>query len=260
MFSAMPDRKQEAKIKKIGILGGVAWPSTVDYYSMLCRLSEQWHIARKVIGRRTMPEFSIESLDLARVISCIGSDSNETSCARFDAYHNAGLRRLEASGANFAIIASNTPHHRFETIARGIRIPVLNIIDAAAAECARIGARQVLLLGTELTMGSSVFRDGFARHGVTAIGPQDQPARSKTAELIAALQCGRTNGAVDRIRRIVTRSFAQFGEPPAVCLACTELPQAFQKMKKYASFEYDGVRYINSSVCHINSAFDFATS
>jgi aspartate/glutamate racemase len=33
-------------MKKIGIVGGIGWPSTVDYYSEICRRSEQWHLAR----------------------------------------------------------------------------------------------------------------------------------------------------------------------------------------------------------------------
>jgi hypothetical protein len=38
--------KPAITMKKIGIVGGVAWLSTVDYYSGICRLSERWHIAR----------------------------------------------------------------------------------------------------------------------------------------------------------------------------------------------------------------------
>lgn len=54
-----------------------------------------------------MPEISIESLDLAKAISYLGSDNDE-SWSRFDNYHRSALQRLEASGVDFALIASNT--------------------------------------------------------------------------------------------------------------------------------------------------------
>jgi hypothetical protein len=53
-------------MKKIGIVGGVGWQSTTEYYSELCRRSEQWHLAGNPRGVPTTPEISIESSDLAK--------------------------------------------------------------------------------------------------------------------------------------------------------------------------------------------------
>lgn len=245
-------------MKKIGIVGGVAWLSTVEYYSELCRKSEQWQLAKNPHDAPTMPEISIESLDMAKAVAYLGSDGDEPSWSGFDAYHREALKRLEGSGVDFALIASNAPHHRFESIVRGIRIPVLSILDALAKESARIGARRVLLLGTALTMRSPRFREGFAKYGIQAAGPDNGAARSMTVELIADLQRGTTNGAADRLEEIVKLSTKLFDEPPAVCLACTELPLAFQNMRSLGTFEYNGISYINSSSVHINAAFDFA--
>src|SRR5260370_1458752 len=94
--------KPRKAMKKIGIVGGVAWLSTVDYYSGLCRRSEQWHLARNLQGVPSTPEMSIESLDLNKAISYLGIDDIEESWSQFDEYHRAALRRLEASGAEFA--------------------------------------------------------------------------------------------------------------------------------------------------------------
>ena len=246
-------------MKKIGIVGGVAWPSTVEYYSEICRRSEQWHLAGKLQGTPSTPEMSIESLDLRKVFSYFGNDDDEESWSQFDEYHRAALSRLEASGAEFALIASNTPHHRFEAIVRGITIPVISMLDVVAKESARIGTRRVLLLGTALTMRSAKFREGFAKYGVEATGPRDEMARTMTVELITDLQRGKTNGAADQLGRIVKLGFEpKSGEQPAVCLACTELPLAFQRQKMLATFEHDGVLYINTTAVHINAAFSFA--
>jgi aspartate racemase len=57
-------------------------------------------------------------------------------------YHRAALRRLEASGAEFALMAS-TPHHRYASIVRGIGIPVPNIFEVVAKESARSWPRRL---------------------------------------------------------------------------------------------------------------------
>jgi aspartate racemase len=77
-----------------------------------------------------MPEIGIESLDLAKAVAYLGSDDDEDSWTQFDDYHRAALRRLEASGAEVALVASNTPHHRFDALVRGIQIPVISPDDA----------------------------------------------------------------------------------------------------------------------------------
>jgi aspartate racemase len=246
-------------MKKIGIVGGVAWRSTVDYYSEICRRSQQWHRARKLRGVPSTAEISIESLDLNKAVSYLGIDGDEDSWLQFDRYHRAALQRLEASGADFALMASNTPHHRFTSITGGIGIPVINMFDVVAKESARVGAREVLILGTALTMRSAVFREEFARHRIEAAGPQDEAARTKTAGLITDLQLGKLKGASARLGRIATTAFQpQFSAQPAVCLACTELPLAFPEQRMLASFEYNGVLYINAMAVHLNAAFDFA--
>jgi len=247
-------------MKKIGIVGGVGWQSTTECYSELCRRSEQWHLARNSRDVPTMPEISIESLDLAKAISYLGSDDDEQSWSQFDDYHRRALKRLEANGADFALMASNTPHHRFEAIVRSIRIPVISILDEMAKESARIGAQQVLLLGTALTMRSPKFRETFAKYGIEASGPLDESVRAMTAELITDLQLGKSEGADQRLVTIAKRSIDEnrFGDQPAVCLACTELPLAFRTMKQLATFEYDGIQFINTTAVHIDAAFNFA--
>ncbi len=233
-------------MKKIGIVGGVAWASTVEYYSEICRRSEE-------LSPPAMPEISIESLDLGKAFSYIGIDGDENSWLQFDEYHRAALQRLEASGAAFALIASNTPHHRLESIVRGVTIPVISIFEAAAREGARIGAKQVLILGTDLTMSSPVFRNQFAKYGIEAAGPDDESTRCLTIALIKDLQQGRLEGAAEQLGRI-----AKCSHRNVVCLACTELPLAFPKQKSLATFEADGTLYINSTIAHVNAALNFA--
>jgi aspartate racemase len=247
------------KMKKIGIVGGIGWPSTAEYYVEICRKSERWHLAKNPHAVPSTPEMCIESLDLNKAFSCIGRDGDEDSWRQFDDYHRAALQRLAASGADFALIACNSAHHRFASIVRGIEIPVISILDVIAKECARIDACEVLILGTDLVMGSPRFRESFAKYGIEASGPNDDALRAQTVNLLGEIQLGKIDGAAKRLGTIAKQSFQQqFGAQPVACLACTELPLAFADHKTLATFNYDGVVYINSTAAHINAAFEFA--
>jgi len=259
--SDIASMKSDPAVKKIGIVGGVAWPSTVVYYSELSRRGDEWRLTDAPKAQALAFEMTIESLDLNRAVAYWGNDDDDASWARFDEYHRNALKRLEASGAEVAVMASNTPHHRFEAIVRGIGIPVISIVDASAKAAARLGAREVLILGTPVTMRSERFREGFAKHGIVARGPRDERARLMTEELIRELQAGKTNGAAERLGKIARESFAvEFSGPPVVCLACTELPLAFVGEKVVATLQDRGVTYINTSGAHIDEVFEFAVA
>ncbi|HTC48495.1 MAG TPA: aspartate/glutamate racemase family protein [Candidatus Aquilonibacter sp.] len=246
-------------MKKIGIVGGIAWPSTVDYYSEICRRSEQWHLARNPNAVPSTPEISIESLDLHKVFSYIGNDQDEASWTQFDDYHRAALLRIEASGADFALMASNSPHHRFASITRGIKIPVLNLLQVVAKEASCQGAHEVLILGTALAMRSAKFREIFAKRGIMASGPSSETAKATISAMVFELQRGKIESAAERIGAIAKAEFKnQFSGRPVVHLGCTELPLAFPNQKTLSTFEEDGVLYLNSTALHIDAAFEFA--
>lgn len=247
-------------MRKIGIVGGVAWPSTVEYYSGLCRLSERLHRSQDRSGAISTPEIVIESLDLRKAVSYLGIEGDDTSWTRFDRYHREALARLEASGARIALMASNTPHHRFQEIVSGIGICVLNIFETAAAAGVRAGGTDILVLGTPQTMRSSGIRDAFADKGLCARGPRDNAVVQNMGVLIAKLQAGERAGTAKQLGMIVEGELRSggYGAKPMVCLACTELPLAFLDHENEETFEADGVVYIDTSAAHINAAFAMA--
>jgi aspartate racemase len=248
-------------MKKIGIVGGMAWTSTVDYYSGICRRCEQWQQTRSPGSLAQMPEIAIESLDLKTAFSYLGNDDKPQSWERFDEYHRAALRRLEASGADFAVMAANSPHHRFETITQGIEIPAINLLDVVAKAACLVGTRKILILGTALAMRSSKFREPFSKRGIDAAGPADETTSAATAALVTELQLGNLEGAADKLEKIARACFSRSQlAGSAVYLACTELVLAFPGQKDAGTFEHKGLLYLNSTALHIDAAFDFAVS
>jgi aspartate racemase len=228
-------------MKKIGIVGGTAWVSTVEYYATLCELGER-------AGQQ--PEFAIESIDNARAQSYRGLPGDEASWQRFDAYHRAALENVEHAGAEVALLAANTPHHRFAAITAGIGIPIVNIIDAVADACAQIGVDRLLMLGTALTMSSDTIRARYAQRGVEASVPPEYEHDGIVA-LIERLQRGERDGAQAQIAALAVGY-------NAVALACTELPLAFPEETRSTYFERNGVIYLNTLAIHANAIFNQA--
>ncbi len=219
-------------MRKIGIVGGTGWRSTAEYYAMLCELGDAAAHDASFPGL----EIVIESLNMQTAIRAIGRDGDEASWRTFDAYHHDALARLEAAGAGVATIASNTPHHRFASIASGIAIPIVNLFDALAAECARHELPRVLVLGTALTMKSPPLRSTLAAHGVEAVVPDDS-GRAAIVALIGELQSGTAVDAAARIQAIGAGV-------SAVCLACTELPLAFPAQRTCSTFFSGGNAFV----------------
>lgn len=244
--------------QKIGILGGTGWPSTALYYAELCRRSEARALATDASIVPSTPEMCIESLDLRHAVSLIGTDGDEASWEHFDAYHRLALIRLEASGARIALMASNTPHHRFASIVEGVGISVINMFEAVAAHCASAGHDQVLIIGTALTMRSPALREAFHGYGIDAQAPDDPREREAVLDVIAQLQRGHADGAAQRVSSTVQSAWArQFSGQPVVCLACTELPLAFVAFQGYSTFDRDGVHYVNTPIIHIETALEY---
>lgn len=247
-------------MKRIGIVGGVGWQSTVEYYAGLCRLAEERRRPKQLRSEPLTPEICIESLDLNTALALLGHDEEPESWRRFDEYHRTALLRLQASDVEVAVIASNTPHHRFASITSGLTIPVLSILDASAQEAVRMGASRMLVLGTAMTMRSAMYQETCRRYGIDAASPTKTKVRAAVVKIIDDIHRGRIADVDQRIHAAVRASLgAKVPDGTVVCLACTELPLAFPSTRE-ASFEENGIRYLNTSAAHIRALFDFANA
>jgi aspartate racemase len=248
-------------LKKIGIVGGVSWYSTVEYYKTICQLSHEQPRAQEVEGPPAVPEMVIESLNINKSFNLRGQPGDDASWRQFEDYFQKALRRLVASGADLAIIASNTPHNRYDSITRGISIPVLNIFDEVAKECARHGVHNALILGTAPTMSSPVFPALLAKFGIHGTVPSADQDRVQIIKLIDELQAGENHGVAERLQRIAERSLSvNSDKKQAVCLSCTELPLAFPGLGDAPTFEINGILYLNTTYIHAKAAFEYAVS
>lgn len=242
-------------MKKIGIIGGVGWPSTIEYYRIICEESQRYHSGKVFSGPIPMPEIHIESLNMNFSMNNQGS-SEPGSWKIWDEYFNKAIKTLEKNGAEVISIASVTPHTRLNEISSGINTRIVSVYEALGVYCNNVGIRKLLVLGTMPTMTSPAFISSMDPFDVSAIYPQDDVLKNKVVSIINDLYQNNTTGAGARIDQIVRQCVPEHEiHDVAVCLACTELPLAFQDFSGESHFETMGIKYINSTVVHAQSIF-----
>ena len=237
-------------MKKIGIIGGLAWPSTVDYYRLLCKLANQrFRIAGEDPPFST-PPMVVESLNIKETKALRGMD-DEKSWEPYDSKFRDAFVRLKNAGADFGMIASNTPHMRLHGITRGLDLPVVSILEATSKAVASNGGRAALVLGTPITMRSPIYPQALQKQGISAL---PQVSDEEIAEIEQLIDVDLYQGVTDRARdRIVEISRKHVHSPATdlVCLACTELPLAFPEHADSVFFRHDGIGFINTIAAHV---------
>jgi aspartate racemase len=245
-------------VKTIGIIGGLAWPSTMDYYRLLCVKTNAYWRERGTALPYPTPHMFIESLDIAQMRELRGADGDDRSWHRYEAVFRAAFQRLQAAGAELGIIASNTPHMRLKGIKTGLDLPIVSILDATAALAHTVGGKRVLILGTPVTMRSAVYPQTLCGYDMEALARPDDEEIAQLEKLIDVdLYQGRAADARDRILEICARHVR---DPASdiVCLACTELPLAFPAHQDAAYFSVGGFRFVNTTVAHVEATLKAA--
>lgn len=144
----------------IGLVGGIAPASTAAYYRLLIDQHRAAH-------PESYPRILINSIDLTGMLAIIA----KRDTAGLTEFLVGEVQRLVDAGATVAAFASNTPHLVFDAVRDRIAIPMVSIVETAAAEAARLGHRRVGLLGTRSTMEATFYRDVFAKRGIAVVPP-----------------------------------------------------------------------------------------
>lgn len=199
--------------KRIGLLGGMSPESTVEYYRHITRA----YTAR--YGDHGYPETIIYSVSFQPYVDWPNHD-------RWDLVA-AGLceaaRRLEAAGADFLAIATNTMHIVLDEVRSAVRIPVLSLLDAVADAIAQRGLSAVGLMGTRFTMEKAFYRDALAHRSLTVLVPPAGDRDTINRIIYDELVVGQVRAeSREAFLRIIDRLRARGAE--GVILGCTEIP------------------------------------
>jgi len=150
-------------MKTVGIVGGIAPDSTIEYYRQIIAQ----YRAQSSAG--DYPSIIINSINLRRMIDLI--TANEL--AAVTEYVLDAIERLARAGADFALLASNTPHLVFEDLRARSPLPLISIVETACAEAETLGMKRVGLFGTRFTMRANFYPKVFSRAGIEIILPSN---------------------------------------------------------------------------------------
>lgn len=199
-------------MRKVGLLGGMSWESTAEYYRLL---NEG---VRAALGGLHSARLVLASVDFAEV-ERMQAEERWDEAGELLA---AEARGLEAAGAELVLLCTNTMHKVADTVAAAIGVPLLHLADATADAVAAAGLTTVGLLGTAFTMEQDFYRGRLASRGLTVLVP-DAGDRSLVHGVIYDELCVGVvrDASRDAVREVVER-LADRGAQ-GVVLGCTEL-------------------------------------
>ncbi len=200
-------------MKTIGLIGGMSWESTQFYYQQINRG------VRQHLGGLHSAKIVMVSVDFAEIEVLQHAGDWPTTA---DILSNAA-QSLEAGGADFFLICTNTMHKVADTVSGAVSIPLLHIADATAQVLKRDGIKCVGLLGTGFTMEHSFYKNHISDNYDIEVVVPGAEGRAKVHDIIYQELClGEIHDEsrkiyLDEIEKLRLRGCE------AIILGCTEI-------------------------------------
>lgn len=206
-------------MKKIGIIGGLSWESTIEYYRIINQETN------RILGDLHSAKIIMYSYDFALIEELQRYEQwNKITDILIDA-----AKKLIQSGAEVIVIATNTLHKLVPQIKNEISVPIFHIADATAKEVLKQNYKKVLLLGTKYTMQEDFYKDKLQNeYGIEVLTPSQWEQKLIHTIIFDELCKGiKSKEAKDAILNIIDKAKEQ--EAQAVVLGCTELPNLIKE-------------------------------
>lgn len=229
-------------MKTIGLIGGISWLSTIDYYRLL----------NQKVNERLGGVHSAQIL-----LSSVNFDEVKRLTLADDWDGLAGMmsreaKRLEQAGADFILIGANTMHNIADKVQASVNIPLIHIAEEAGKEIVKLQLKKVALLGTKYTMQLDFYKNKLAEQGIETIIPNEADIDYINKAIYDEMGKGiflpeRKQGFI----RIINQLKEQGAE--GVILGCTEIPILIQQNDS-------PIPVFDTTAIHVNAAVGVALS
>ncbi|AMP16361.1 aspartate/glutamate racemase family protein [Collimonas pratensis] len=200
-------------MKTIGLIGGMSWESSAEYY----RLINQGMKAR--LGAHNNAKSLMVTVNFQEI-------EEMQRAGHWDAAGNllaTASRQLEAGGADFIVLCTNTMHKMAAAIDDAVTIPLLHIADATGAAIQRAGIKRVALLGTGFTMEQDFYKGRLKeKFGLDVMIPDEADRRRVHTIIYDELCHGRIRESDRKEYQRIIAGFQASGAE-GVILGCTEI-------------------------------------
>ena len=221
----------------------MSWESTSTYYR---EINEG---IKNTLGGLHSAKIALYSVDFDEIEKLQHADDWEATATIL----TQAAQAVEASGADFLLICTNTMHKVAPQIEAGINIPLIHIADATAEQLRKDGVERVGLLGTRFTMEQEFYRDRLTqRFGIEVLIPE-QPERELVHRVIYDELC--LGKIEDNSRSEYLSVMAKLVErgAQAIILGCTEIALLVQQ-------QHTAVHLYDTTHLHCAAAVRTATA
>jgi aspartate racemase len=223
-------------MKKIGIIGGIGPESTLDYYRGII------DAFRVRIGGMNYPDIIVYSADLTELLEILESKAPD----RLVDWLLERIKALHRAGAEFAAIASNTPHVVFDEVQKRSPLPLISIVAATCSKAESLGVRRPGLMGTRFTMQADFFQRPFQQRGMTVVVPLAEEQQYIHEKLFSEIELGVIKESTrEDLLSIVKRMIERDGID-SIILGCTELPLILPG-------QAHDIPFLNTTAIHVES-------
>ncbi|WP_285905521.1 aspartate/glutamate racemase family protein [Pseudodesulfovibrio pelocollis] len=233
-------------IKTIGIIGGVSWASSIEYYRLMNEM------VRDRLGGVSSAQillFSIEFGEFSKQERL--ADKGDWTLMTQTILDAA--RRLQRGGADFIVVASNTLNSLADSIEREVGLPVLHIADVTGEAIRKRGLTTVALLGTTYTMEQPFYRERLEKRGIRVVIPNQEERDYINAVIFDELCANRIRKeSRDGYVRIINR-LQKEEKVEGVILGCTEIPLLIKQ-------EDVSIPVFDTTAIHAEAAVEYSLS
>jgi aspartate racemase len=227
-------------MKTIGIVGGIGPESTADYY-------------REIINA-----FNTKYTDLAYPELIVYSANLYELMEIFKAKDWSGLSEwllgkissLHRAGAEFAVIASNTPHIVFDQVKSRSPLPLLSIVEATCSRAKSMGLSNIGLMGTSLTMEAEFYKTPFISAGMSIVVPSETEQQMIHHKLFSEIESGIFKDSTRAELLAVVERMVEEDAIDSLILGCTELPLIMTESRF-------GIPFLNTTAIHCEQIIDY---
>ncbi len=200
-------------MKTIGLIGGLSWQSTIDYYRFM-----NMEVLKRTNGRHEA-KIIIDSVDFGEVEAFM----IEKDFEGIRAMMVKSAQRLEKAGAELVMIGANTMHFAAETVREAITVPLVSIMDATIEAIRAKSLTKVGLLGTRYTMEEDFFKQRLITKGIDVNVPGEEDRVFIHQIIFKELFNATVNPETKK--RVLSIMDGLAGEgAQGIILGCTELP------------------------------------
>jgi len=228
-------------MKTIGLIGGMSWESTAEYYRIINEA------VRERLGRSHSAKIIMFSVDFEEVRELHRARNwDEATNLMIDA-----AKRVERGGADFVLICTNTMHKMAEDVQANISIPLLHIADVTAEKVISLSLKKVGLLGTKFTMEQNFYKGRLKdKYSLDVVIPNEADRQVVDNVIFNELCLGKIKDSSREQTKTIMKSLVDNGAQ-GIILGCTELPLLIKQ-------EDCSVPIFDTTAIHAKAAVDYA--